>query len=224
MSRQVPRALAFQALRAGAHVSAVTRRLVCGLEGQPSPLGGLEGAEARNEEHFLSRSPTGTAAAVRRSFGFLKRPPWRKGCSVPVVARLRDRRHVYRPEEIPSLPDSLVLDERWKLAIRQRWAHAEHINALELRVAVSAVQRAARDSRFLGKRLLLLSDNMVTVCLLEKGRSRIRILTDCAARQPPSCSPPASTFGFDTWRPTGTLPMDLPGCRGSGGTPRASQK
>ena len=148
----------------------------CGQDGEPSPLGGWEGALWRNEDQFLSRAHTGVEARVRRSAGFGKRPKRTAVCSVPVDARMRDRRVVYRPEGIPPLPSSVVVEDRWKLAIRQRWAFPEHINVLELRVAVSAVQRAARDSRFLGKRLLLLSDNMVAVCLLEKGRSRIRSL------------------------------------------------
>ena len=147
---------------------------LCLFEGQPSPLGGLDGAAVRAEGVFLPRAHVGTPAATRRARGFGARPSRQHTRSVPVEARQRDRRIVYRPEGVPSLPDSIVDEKRWRLAIQQRWTFHEHINVLELRVAVSALRRAARDSRFFGRRLLVLSDNMVAVLLLEKGRSRVR--------------------------------------------------
>ena len=147
---------------------------LCNGEGLPSALGGGDGVWLRDEGMVLDSAVVGVPAAVRRSFGFGKRPKRSKVCSVPNDNLARDRRLVYRPEGIPTLPPALVVDDRFTLAIQKQWEFPEHINVLELRVAVSAVQRAARDSRHLGKRLLVLSDNMVAVCLLEKGRSRIR--------------------------------------------------
>ena len=147
---------------------------LCDGDGLPSALGGSDGILLRNEGMVLDPAVVGVPAALRRSFGFGRRPKRSKVCSVPNEYLARDRRLVYRPEGIPSLPSTLLVDDRWTLAIQKKWEFPEHINVLELRVAVSAVQRAARDSRHLGKRLLVLSDNMVAVCLLEKGRSRIR--------------------------------------------------
>ena len=46
----------------------------------------------------------------------------------------------------------------------------------------SSSRRAARDSRFFRRRMLLVTDNMVTACILEKGRSRIPSLNALCKR------------------------------------------
>ena len=53
---------------------------------------------------------------------------------------------------------------------------------LEARVALSSLRRAARDARFFRRRMRLVTDNMLTACILEKGRSRIPSLNALCKR------------------------------------------
>ncbi len=60
---------------------------------------------------------------------------------------------------------------RWRLGPVVRWAHSEHNNVGELRMCVLALERVSRDRGCWGKRCLVLSDSLVAIGVLAKGRS-----------------------------------------------------
>ena len=71
---------------------------------------------------------------------------------------------------IPEVPEEL-LARPWKLATSRRWARHEHINALESKAILFAIRRALRAKAAFGRRILILSDNMVSVNVFSRGRS-----------------------------------------------------
>ncbi len=68
----------------------------------------------------------------------------------------------------------------WKLACARRWSSPDHNNVGELRVAVMAIERAARKADNWGRRCLFLSDSLVAIGVLAKGRSSSPGLLRCA--------------------------------------------
>ena len=52
-----------------------------------------------------------------------------------------------------------------------RWKHDEHINVKEARVVLMGIRRSAKMWAAQRKKWLLFTDNLVTACMLEKGRS-----------------------------------------------------
>ncbi|CAE8717298.1 unnamed protein product, partial [Polarella glacialis] len=76
------------------------------------------------------------------------------------------------PNSIPVVGPEWDSKERYTLLVAAPWQHtAEHINVKEMRVLLMGVRRCCRDRSALGHRVLLLSDNLVSVLALEKGRS-----------------------------------------------------
>lgn len=72
---------------------------------------------------------------------------------------------------VTPLEDSLVSRERWRLVVARPWQHHEPIHVKEARVALLAVRRACRMRHMLGRRLLVLGDNLAEICAVERGRS-----------------------------------------------------
>ena len=60
---------------------------------------------------------------------------------------------------------------RWRRVVTLKWKRPEHINRLELRVLTLGVRHASRCPDRRGRRLLLLSDSLVAIGSLSKGRS-----------------------------------------------------
>ncbi|CAE8715533.1 unnamed protein product [Polarella glacialis] len=76
------------------------------------------------------------------------------------------------PDSIPVIGPEWDKQDRYTLLVAAPWHHtAEHINIKEMRVLLMGVRRCCRDRSALGHRVLLLSDNLVSVLALEKGRS-----------------------------------------------------
>ncbi|KAI0558954.1 hypothetical protein FGB62_177g010 [Gracilaria domingensis] len=68
-----------------------------------------------------------------------------------------------------------VCSRKWTTAFVHRWRRQEHINALEAHTAVLALEWAA-SFNVTGLRMLVLSDSMVTIGALQKGRSSSHLL------------------------------------------------
>ena len=64
----------------------------------------------------------------------------------------------------------------WKLCFRSRWKQAAHINELELRMIVLAVEWFLRQPDSCHRRLLHLTDSYVSMSVIAKGRSSSRAL------------------------------------------------
>ena len=114
-------------------------------------------------EADLSASSGGTA----RSTGTSRRPrllvPVRHG-TPPLSARWEQKRTFH-----------LIQARKWD------WS-SEHINVKETRVKLMAIRRTARHVARLGHRHLGLGDNLVGICVLEKGRASARSLAVLAQR------------------------------------------
>lgn len=90
----------------------------------------------------------------------------------------RPRRRVEAYTEVPNglvspgLPSSWESSEGFKTVVCRPWSwRSSHINVKETRVALMSVRHVARVSRWHCHRLVVLSDSMVALGCLEKGRS-----------------------------------------------------
>ena len=72
--------------------------------------------------------------------------------------------------------EGLVVSKNWTTTLTRLWQEPAHINFLELTTATMAFEWASSFT-ILGHRVLLLSDSLVTVGPLTKGRSSARGLT-----------------------------------------------
>ena len=61
-----------------------------------------------------------------------------------------------------------------------KWGIEEHQNVLEARTAVQVLRRMSRDEKAWGKRVLIVSDSLVTIGCVSKGRSSSRPLLKVA--------------------------------------------
>ena len=64
-----------------------------------------------------------------------------------------------------------VDEKRWHELSRGRWEVAEHNNVLELRCLISVLRHLARSSRRWHKRVAIMTDSVVSMAALQKGRS-----------------------------------------------------
>ena len=96
----------------------------------------------------------------------------------------------------PPVHDSWHNPQRWDLIQAAPWRDpAEHINPKEARVCVMGLRRWARSSSNLGKVVFTLSDSLVSVLALEKGRSTSASLNRVCRR---ACA--YAVGGRMTWR------------------------
>ena len=73
---------------------------------------------------------------------------------------------------ITPVSASMLDPSRWDLLISAAWKDpSEHINVKEARVCLMALRRACRTKANLGKILLVLTDNLVSALVFERGRS-----------------------------------------------------
>ena len=92
---------------------------------------------------------------------------------VESLAALPSRPGVEPPQSIRSF----VADSEWKTAVSHRWRDIEHINALEVRAALTAVKWSMKRPDVLQpdsidhRRLLLLCDSSAAMGSMNKGRS-----------------------------------------------------
>ena len=87
------------------------------------------------------------------------------------LASITPALHPAVSERIAHLQPFLATLPPWKVVAAFRWAHSEHINALEARAAGTALRFAASRPSFIASSLLLLSDSVAVVGALAKGRS-----------------------------------------------------
>ena len=83
---------------------------------------------------------------------------------------------LFRPSPWPRMS---INPQRWtwRVKVSRPWAHrGAHINVLELRGALIALQWRARSVRFRNKRYLHLLDSQVALAVLTKGRSSATVL------------------------------------------------
>ena len=64
-----------------------------------------------------------------------------------------------------------INEARWYELFRGLWAAEEHNNVLELRCVVSVLRHLARSSRCWHKRVVIMTDSVVSMGVLQKGRS-----------------------------------------------------
>ena len=72
---------------------------------------------------------------------------------------------------VPPLAASWLPIGRWKECFRTRWKKEEHINVLEVRTVLLALQRKAGILSSWGKKHLIFVDSQVTLAAVSKGRS-----------------------------------------------------
>eukprot|EP00438_Fugacium_kawagutii_P008464 Skav230206 [mRNA] locus=scaffold2443:266117:270539:+ [translate_table: standard] len=91
--------------------------------------------------------------------------------------RLFGRPQQQEPEQvecfhIPPISDCWKDSTKWDLISSKSWENIdEHINVKEARVVLMAIRRLCRTTSNLGSRCLILSDSMVSILALSKGRS-----------------------------------------------------
>ena len=66
---------------------------------------------------------------------------------------------------------------RWKQVYSTRWQYSHHINALEMRALLLALQWRSTRPGHLGKRIVHLVDSLVTLCICCKGRTSSKMLS-----------------------------------------------
>lgn len=102
--------------------------------------------------------------------------------------------------------------QNWKVIVSARWRAPEHINSLELRAVSTAVRwlvSSSSRSPCFGHKVLVLSDSMVAVGALRKGRSPSRLLL----RRVRAIAAVALAFSLRLtvlWIPTDINPADEP--------------
>ena len=70
----------------------------------------------------------------------------------------------------------------WTETTGRTWKTPEHNNVSEARASVAAMDVASREAMILGKRLLMMTDSQVTLGVLAKRRSPIKVLNRLARR------------------------------------------
>ena len=77
----------------------------------------------------------------------------------------------YLMAKAPSINEAWDPLERWSETFRVRWKGHEHNNIGELRTLILALRHLARSSGSWDKRVLLITDSLVSLGVLAKGRS-----------------------------------------------------
>ena len=70
-----------------------------------------------------------------------------------------------------DVPDSVAHVERWHLVVSGTWDREEHQNVLECRTVVMVLRRLARCRRIWNQKVVVVTDSLVTMGCLNKGRS-----------------------------------------------------
>ena len=93
---------------------------------------------------------------------------------------------IFKPSGIPrsSIDPSKWV---WRECRAFRWRHSEHINLLEFKAALHAIQWRARRGRFHSFRTMLLIDNQSVLAVIAKGRSSSRNINHLLRRLAALC-------------------------------------
>ena len=118
---------------------------------------------------------------------------------------------IYRPDMSPR---TTIDPRRWKWTVGSSyaWRKSEHINVLELRAVLNALEWRSRSKRFRSKRFLHLSDSQVCLSVLTKGRSSSRKLNRILRRISALCLS-LNLFPIYAWIASRLNPADEPSRR-----------
>eukprot|EP00973_Karenia_brevis_P027741 3823653-Karenia_brevis.AAC.1 len=84
---------------------------------------------------------------------------------------------------IPDVDRSWWISSRWNTLYEKEWRWPqEHINVKEARVCLQSLRRHSRSAWAHNKRILDFSDNMVSICSFERGRSKSHALNALCRR------------------------------------------
>ena len=89
---------------------------------------------------------------------------------------------IFRKERAPEIGREWDDLSRWKEESRWAWKRPEHNNLLEARAGLAALNLLATDQSSWGGRWILISDSMVVIGALSKGRSSRTVLNLIARR------------------------------------------
>ena len=73
--------------------------------------------------------------------------------------------------KVPAITEEWTRRSDWHLLFRSEWGRQEHQNVLELRTIVNLARHLGRTKLSWGRRFLVLTDSMVSLGALGKGRS-----------------------------------------------------
>ncbi|CAK0814975.1 unnamed protein product [Prorocentrum cordatum] len=141
----------------------------------------LEGQVSEGLNYVRGDAPR-TAAGPQTAFGqdLRSRAEARPRPAAPAAPAKGARVRVALDSGIPAVADGWTKRRRYHLVAADRWRwQDEHINLKEARVALMGLRRHCRSVRFLGSKLLTLSDSQVTVGAFEKGRSSAGLQALC---------------------------------------------
>ena len=77
----------------------------------------------------------------------------------------------WRMKRVPSIGTCWDPLERWKETFRVRWRTSEHNNIGELRTVILALRHVNRSNRAWDSRILMITDSLVSLGVLAKGRT-----------------------------------------------------
>lgn len=100
----------------------------------------------------------------------------------------------------------------WRVIVSSPWRQVEHINSLELRAVGTALRWVLTSPWSIGRRVLVLSDSLVTVHSISKGRSSSRLLLP-RLRQLAALTLASGIRLYVRWIPTELNPADEPSRR-----------
>jgi hypothetical protein len=120
--------------------------------------------------------------------------------------------HITDEDSRPTSIDPALASANWRVIVASQWQQPEHINSLELRAVSTAVRWALSSPMSIHKRLLILSDSLVTVYSVTKGRSSSRLLLP-RLRQLASLVLASGIRLYVRWIPTELNPADEPSRR-----------
>ena len=88
---------------------------------------------------------------------------------------------ITRPKgQATAVAATWTTSERWRLLFKGNWKDVEHNNVLELRTVVQVLRHLARNSNCWRRRVLVMTDSLVSLGVLSKGRSSARALLHLA--------------------------------------------
>lgn len=114
--------------------------------------------------------------------------------------------HLFPFLSFPALQPQL---HNWSTIVSSPWKRTEHINSLEIRAVSTAIKWVLSFAHSIGSRVAILSDSLVTVYSIMKGRSSSPLLLP-RLRQIASMLLSAGLRLFLQWIPTELNPADAP--------------
>lgn len=108
-----------------------------------------------------------------------------------------------------SVPGRAILSSPSRVACAYPWRHQEHINAFEMRAALSGLRKVVSSPSSLGSRALLFTDSAVVFFALRKGRCSSHLLLR-RLRPISALSLASGVRVLPVWLPSESNPADAP--------------